>query len=164
MVHKYASFFIQYYGFACTYNNPPAYCYYLQKLLYSPMGKLFILQPNEKSSPPHPLLPPGTGLYALDSSNISLSKSALRAFLNSPHPIETLSDPTAYGSEGTIIRDHDSSNYLKAVNEVIRQRKRLVVRKARKERSHMWPLLSSRSPHAWSHTCYSIEDWQEVTT
>ncbi|KAI3444428.1 hypothetical protein Pfo_001093 [Paulownia fortunei] len=163
-------------AFSCKYPNYVAQvlkrltstfrfhpCLNKNKLLYSPMGKLFILQPNEKSSPSHPLLPAGSGLYTLDSANNSPSKSAVRAFLNSPHPIETLSDPTAYGSEGTIIRDHDSSNYLKAVNEVIRQHTRLVARKARKQRNQMWPLLSSRSPHAWSHTCYDIEDRREVT-
>ncbi|KAK4476349.1 hypothetical protein RD792_015498, partial [Penstemon davidsonii] len=91
------------------------------KLLYTPMGKIFILQPDEKSSPRHPLLPPGSALYTLENTASSLTKRAVKTFLNSPHPIETLSDPTAYGSEGTIIRDHDSSNYLKAVNEVIRQ-------------------------------------------
>ncbi|CAA0838933.1 alpha/beta-Hydrolases superfamily protein [Striga hermonthica] len=130
-------------------------CLNKNKLLYSPMGKIFILQPNEKSSPPHPLLPPGGALYALTNTNVSsLSKSAVRAFMNSPHPIETLSDPAAYGLEGNIVRDHDSSNYLKAVNEVIRQHTRLVVRKAREERNQLWPLLTSRSPHAWSHTCH----------
>ncbi|KAL2478702.1 alpha/beta-hydrolase superfamily protein [Forsythia ovata] len=114
------------------------------------MGKFFILQPDEKSSPPHPLLPSGSALYAFDSTNCSLTKSAFRAFLNSPHPLETLSYPTAYGSEGTIIRDHDSSNYLKAVNEVIRHA-RLVERKASKQTNQLWPLLTSQSPHMWSH-------------
>ncbi|PIN26524.1 hypothetical protein CDL12_00727 [Handroanthus impetiginosus] len=125
-------------------------CLNKNRLLYSPMGKLFILQPNENLSPSHPLLPPGSGLYALDSAKSFLNKNAIRAFLNSPHPIQTLSDPTAYGSDGTIIRDHDSSNYLKAINEVIRQDKRVIVRKTRKQKNQMWPLLSSRSPHAWS--------------
>lgn len=125
------------------------------------MGKIFILQPDEKVSPPHPLLPSGSGLHVLDSTNNSLTKSALRAFLNSPHPIETLSDPIAYGSEGTIIRDHDSSNYLKAVNEVIKQRTRIVVKKARKQRNQLWPLLTSRSPHTWGRS-YNMEDRPEV--
>ncbi|PIN13889.1 hypothetical protein CDL12_13494 [Handroanthus impetiginosus] len=137
-------------------------CLNKNKLLYSPMGKIFILQPDEKLSPPHPLLPQGSALYALDNANSYLTKRAVRAFLNSPHPIETLSDPTAYGSEGTIIRDHDSSNYLKAVNEVIRQHTRLVVRKARKQRNPLWPLLAARSPHAWSHTC-NIEGRAQLT-
>ncbi|KAL3615706.1 hypothetical protein CASFOL_041367 [Castilleja foliolosa] len=134
-----------------TFRSHP--CLNKNKLMYTPMGKIFILQPDEKSSPPHPLLPPGRALYAFNrKNNSSLAKSAIRAFLNSPHPIETLSDPKAYGSEGTILRDHESSNYLKALNEVIRQHTRLVVRKARKQRHQLWPLLTSRLPHAWSHT------------
>lgn len=135
----------------------------MQKLLYSPMGKIFILQPDEKVSPPHPLLPSGSALHVLDNTSTSLAKTALRAFLNSPHPIETLSDPTAYGSEGTIIRDHDSSNYFKAVNEVIRRRTRLV-KNAREERNQLWPLLTSRSPHAWSHTYNTPEVTKELLT
>ncbi|KAM5560592.1 hypothetical protein ABKV19_021649 [Rosa sericea] len=121
-------------------------CLTKNKILYSPMGKLFIVQPDEKSSPPHPLLHSGSSLYALDSTQCGFSSSVLRAFLNSPHPLETLSDPTAYGSEGTILRDHDSSNYLKAVNGVLRLYKRKVVRKARKERNILWPLVILPSP------------------
>ncbi|KAL5989285.1 hypothetical protein ACLOJK_010175 [Asimina triloba] len=136
----------------CLNNNMGGF---VQKLLYSPMGQLFILQPDEKSSPPHPLLPPGSGLYALDSSKGAGSEgsmaSALRVFLNSPHPLETLSDPTAYGSEGSILRDHDSSNYLKAVNGVLRQHTKLVVRKSRKQRLHHWWPLLTMSPPVWSH-------------
>lgn len=123
----------------------------VQKLLYSPLGKLFILQPNEKSSPPHPLIPPGNALYALDKTQCGYSSSALKSFLNCPHPLETLSDPTAYGSDGTILRDHDSSNYLKAMNGVLRQHTRTAFRKARKQRNLLWPLLTSPSPHSWSH-------------
>ncbi|KAJ7962551.1 Lipase [Quillaja saponaria] len=126
-------------------------CLIKNKLLYSPVGKLFILQPDERTSPPHPLLPQGSAIYAVDNTKCGYSPGVLRAFLNQPHPLETLSDPTAYGSEGTILRDHDSSNYLKAVNGVLRQHTKLVVRKVRKERNQMWPLLSSPSPHSWSH-------------
>lgn len=122
----------------------------MQKLLYSPLGKVFILQPDDKSSPPHPLLPPGSALYALDKTKCGFSTSVLRAFLNNPHPLETLSDPTAYGSEGTILRDHDSSNYLKAVNGVLRKHTK-AIRKVRKERNLQWPLLTSPSPRSWSH-------------
>lgn len=121
-----------------------------QKLLYAPLGKIFILQPDEKMSPQHPLLPAGSGLYALENRNRAITAASLRAFLNSPHPVETLSDPTAYGSEGAILRDHDSSNYLKAVNGVIRQQTRQLVKRARKQRNLLWPLLTSQSPHAWS--------------
>lgn len=123
----------------------------MQKLLYSPMGKIFILQPDEKSSPSHPLLPLGNGLYAFNKSQCACPTSAIRAFINNPHPLETLSDPTAYGSEGTILRDHDSSNYLRAVNGVLRQHTKKVLRKARRKRSLIWPLLTSPSPRAWNH-------------
>ncbi|KAI8544979.1 hypothetical protein RHMOL_Rhmol07G0007400 [Rhododendron molle] len=135
-----------------------------EKLLYSPMGKIFILQPDEKSSPPHPLLPSGSAFYAVENTRCSFTQNALKAFLNSPHPLETLSNPTAYGSEGTILRDHDSSNYLKAVNGVIRQHTKTVVRK---QGSLLWPLLTTESPRAWSHE-HNLEEnrvvKQEVMT
>ncbi|KAA8516163.1 hypothetical protein F0562_019342 [Nyssa sinensis] len=126
-------------------------CLNRNKLLYSPMGKIFILQPDQKSSPPHSFLPPGSAIYAVENGQCGSTKSALRAFLNTPHPLETLSDPTAYGSDGTILRDHDSSNYLKAVNGVIRQQTEMGVWKVRKQSSLLWPLLTSQSPHSWSH-------------
>ncbi|OVA01943.1 Lipase [Macleaya cordata] len=153
-------------AFSCNYPNHVAQvlkrlngsfrshpCLNKNKMLYTPLGQLFILQPDEKLSPSHPLLPPGSALYALDKTQCGTHlgiKSALKAFLNSPHPLETLSDPTAYGSEGTILRDHDSSNYLKAMNGVLRQRTKLVVRRSRKERlNHLWPLLTTSQ--SWRH-------------
>ncbi|KAE8703653.1 hypothetical protein F3Y22_tig00110467pilonHSYRG00208 [Hibiscus syriacus] len=127
-------------------------CLLRNKLLYTPLGKLFILQPNEKSSPPHPLIPPGNSLYALDKAHSEYSVKALMAFLNCPHPLDTLSDLTAYGSDGTILRDHDSSNYLKAINGVLRKHKKTVLSHTRiSEGSTVWPLLASPSPHSWSH-------------
>ncbi|KAL6132995.1 hypothetical protein ACLB2K_065232 [Fragaria x ananassa] len=113
-------------------------CLTKNKILYSPMGKLFIVQPDEMSSPPHPLLPLGSALYALDSTQDGFSLSVLMDFLNSPHPLETLSDPTAYGSQGTILRDHDSSNYLKAMNEV------------KDSRDSKEELLNSPPPSSWN--------------
>ncbi|KAI3996440.1 hypothetical protein MKX01_027472 [Papaver californicum] len=134
-----------------TFRSHP--CLNKNKMLYTPLGQLFILQPDEILSPSHPLLPPGGALYALDKTQCGPHlgiKSALKTFLNSPHPLETLSDPTAYGSEGTILRDHDSSNYLKAMNGVLRQRTKLVVRRSRKERlHHLWPLLTTSQ--SWRH-------------
>lgn len=125
---------------------------FMQKLLYSPMGKMFILQPDEKTSPAHPLLPTGCALYALDNTRFGYTPQVLRAFLNQPHPLQTLSAPTTYGSEGTILRDHDSSNYLKALNAVLRRNTKVVVRRVREQRAdHLWPLLISPSPHSWSH-------------
>ncbi|XP_052171688.1 phospholipase A1 PLIP1, chloroplastic [Diospyros lotus] len=133
-------------------------CLNRKKLLYSPMGKLFILQPDEDSSPPHPMLPPGSAFYMLENSRCRFAKSAIRAFLNAPHPLKTLSHPTAYGSEGTIRRDHDSKNYLKAVTSVLRQCPNgIAVRKPTQERSYLLPILTSQSPHAWSHK-HNLED------
>ncbi|XP_050379423.1 phospholipase A1 PLIP1, chloroplastic-like [Argentina anserina] len=108
-------------------------CLTKKKMLYSPMGKLYIIQPGEMSSPPHPLLPLRGDLYALESTKNGFPSRVLRAFLNSPHPLETLSDPRAYGSEGKIGRDHDSSNYLRALNGVLRLYTRSTVRNARKQ-------------------------------
>nr|XP_011466435.1 PREDICTED: uncharacterized protein LOC101303729 isoform X2 [Fragaria vesca subsp. vesca] len=125
-------------------------CLTKNKILYSPMGKLFIVQPDEMSSPPHPLLPLGSALYALNSTRDGFSLSVLMDFLNSPHPLETPSDPTAYGSEGTIIRDHDSSNYLKAMNGIVRLNTR-ILRTARKRSNILWPLLNSPPPSSWNH-------------
>ncbi|KAM1640002.1 hypothetical protein FF1_010054 [Malus domestica] len=147
-------------AFSCNYPNHVATllkllngsfqslpCLIKNNTLYSPIGKLFILQPDKSFSPPHPLLPMGSALYALDNTQSGFSSDIFRAFLNSPHPLETLSDPTAYGSEGTILRDHDSNNYLKAINKILRKHTRTVVRKVRKQRNLLWPLLTSPSPH-----------------
>lgn len=156
-------------AFSCSYPNQVAVllrrlpgsfrshpCLIRNKLLYSPLGKMFILQPDEKSSPPHPLLPPESALFFLDKDRCRYSKNAVRAFLNRPHPLDTLSDPTAYGSKGTILRDHDSSNYLKAINGVLRQQTRMTDKRVRilTPRNQMWPLLTSPSPHLWSHQSY----------
>ncbi|XP_010559128.1 PREDICTED: uncharacterized protein LOC104827627 isoform X2 [Tarenaya hassleriana] len=113
-----------------------------KSLLYSPLGKVFILQPSERVSPPHPWLPPGNGLYVLDKSHHAYSSASLREFLSRPHPLETLSHPGAYGSDGSVLRDHYSSNYVKAMNGVLRQHTKLVVRRVRKRRRQtMWPAL-----------------------
>ncbi|KAJ6795233.1 Uncharacterized protein M6B38_227640 [Iris pallida] len=166
-------------AFSCNYPNHVAQvlkrlngafrshpCLNNEKLLYSPLGKLFILQPDDKTSPPHPLLPTGAALYALQGkegtgASKSGSAGALRAFINLPHPLETLSDPTAYGSDGTILRDHDSSNYLKAVNGLLRQHTKSFVRKSRRQRlNHWWPLLTSArtSEGSWTgHRESSLE-------
>ncbi|KAE8700990.1 hypothetical protein F3Y22_tig00110549pilonHSYRG00065 [Hibiscus syriacus] len=93
------------------------------KLLYTPLGKLFILQPSEKSSPPHPLIPPGNALYTLDKTHTEYSVKALKAFLNCPHPLDTLSDLTPMA-----LTNHAKISEVRVV----------------------WPLLASRSPHSWS--------------
>ncbi|KAK9743145.1 hypothetical protein RND81_03G220100 [Saponaria officinalis] len=125
-------------------------CLNKHKMLYSPVGQIFIIQPSEKLSPPHPMLPPGCGLYAFDNAQRATSTIALRTFMNTPHPLETLSDPKAYGSEGTIIRDHDSKNYTKAVNDILKQYRKFAFRKVRKERHLEWPLIAYPPHHAWT--------------
>ncbi|KAL8192601.1 hypothetical protein R6Q57_027786 [Mikania cordata] len=150
-------------AFSCNYPNHVAQllkrlcrpfcthpCLNKNSFLYTPLGKMFILQPDEKSSPHHPLLPPGSALYAMENTQHALTKTTIRAFLNSPHPIETLRHPTAYGSDGTILRDHDSSNYLKAINGIIRQQTKPFIRKHKEQGNLLWPLLTSQSPHYWS--------------
>ncbi|KAK7284592.1 hypothetical protein RJT34_19341 [Clitoria ternatea] len=126
-------------------------CLNNQKLLYAPMGELVILQPDDKFSPSHHLLPSGSGLYVL-SGEVSESKDTQKqiqgaqlALMNSPHPLEILSDRSAYGSGGTIQRDHDMNSYLKSVRTVIRQELNQI-RKARREqrRKVWWPLLVPR--------------------
>ncbi|KAL5791918.1 hypothetical protein ACOSP7_000512 [Xanthoceras sorbifolium] len=129
-----------------NFRNHP--CLNNQKLLYAPMGELLILQPEEKFSPQHPLLPSGSGLYFLSCPLLDTNdaEKQLRAaqlfFLNSPHPLEILSDRSSYGSEGTIQRDHDVNSYLKSVRGVIRQELNRI-RKARREhrRKLWWPLV-----------------------
>lgn len=121
-----------------------------QKLLYTPMGELLILQPDETFSPNHDLLPPGTGLYLLASSDIAEAEKKVRAaqavFLNSPHPLEILSDTSAYGSEGSIQRDHDMLSYLKSVRNVIRHELNQVRKARREERWRVWwPVVAPMS-------------------
>lgn len=113
------------------------------------MGELLILQPDEKFSPHHPLLPSGSGLYFLNCSFLEMGdedekqlRAAQMVFLNSPHPLEILSDRSAYGSEGTIQRDHDMNSYLRSVQSVIRLELNRM-RKAKRDhrRKFWWPLV-----------------------
>ncbi|CAI9767851.1 unnamed protein product [Fraxinus pennsylvanica] len=136
-----------------NFRNHP--CLNKQKLLYDPMGEFIILQPEEKFSPNHHLLPSGSGIYLLSCPVTDASKAAKQiqvaraAFLNSPHPLEILSDRSAYGSEGTIMRDHDMNTYLKSLRNVIR-RDLNRIRKSRREhrRKVWWPLVTPRGFNA----------------
>ncbi|XP_058076534.1 phospholipase A1 PLIP2, chloroplastic-like [Magnolia sinica] len=136
-----------------NFRNHP--CLKNQKLLYAPMGELLILQPDENFSPQHHLLPSGSGLYLLghpvsNSADLARQLQAAQAvFLNSPHPLEILSDPSAYGSDGAIYRDHDMNSYLRSVRGVIRQELKHI-RKAKREqrRKAWWPLVASQGLHA----------------
>ncbi|GAB2298368.1 hypothetical protein Dimus_032434 [Dionaea muscipula] len=132
-----------------NFRNHP--CLKSQKLLYAPMGEFLILQPDGNFSPPHDLLPSGSGLYLLCSTVADAKEAekqlrvAKNVFLNTPHPLEILSDRSAYGNGGTIQRDHDMNSYLRCVRGVIRQELKRI-RKAEREhrRKFWWPLVA---PH-----------------
>jgi len=108
------------------------------------MGEVFILQPDEKLSPHHHLLPAGSGLYliggqAVDSdTSPTVLRSALSAFFNSPHPLEILRDAGAYGPKGTVYRDHDVHSYLRSIRAVLRKEMR--AEKERRRRLLRWPI------------------------
>ncbi|XP_045812827.1 phospholipase A1 PLIP2, chloroplastic [Trifolium pratense] len=132
-----------------NFRNHP--CLNNQKLLYTPMGELLILQPDEKFSPSHDLLPQGSGLYLLccplsEPNDIDKKlRAAQLMFLNTPHPLEILSDRSAYGSGGNIQRDHDMSSYLKTVRSVIRQELNQIRKSMREKRRKVWwPLVLPR--------------------
>ncbi|KAI5000739.1 phospholipase A1 PLIP1, chloroplastic-like [Hordeum vulgare subsp. vulgare] len=119
-------------------------CLNSQKVLYTPMGTTYILQPDGKASPHHPFLPEGAALFRVvnpeqraepSGSGRAVVASALRAFLNSPHPLETLSDLSAYGSEGAILRDHESGNYFRALYALTK-----VAPRRRKQPEIVWRL------------------------
>ncbi|KAK1385073.1 phospholipase A1 PLIP2, chloroplastic [Heracleum sosnowskyi] len=132
-----------------NFRNHP--CLKSQGLLYAPMGEFVILQPDEKFSPHHDLLPSGSGLYILSCpiSDVMEAEKHIRAaqslFMNSPHPLEMLRDRSSYGSKGTILRDHDMRSYLKSVRDVIRQELKKV-RKAQRVHRHKvwWPFVATR--------------------
>lgn len=132
-------------------------CLNNQNFLYAPMGQFLILQPDEKFSPRHDLLPSGSGLYLLSCSISDVQEAekqiqaAKAAFLNSPHPLEILSDRAAYGNEGTILRDHDMNSYMRSVRIVIRQELNSLRKARRKHRRRVWwPLVASWGMNASS--------------
>ncbi|KAI3952539.1 hypothetical protein MKW92_002318 [Papaver armeniacum] len=132
-----------------NFRNHP--CLKNRKMLYTPMGEILILQPEEKFSPHHELLPSGSGLYLLSCplSHLKNKEKQLRAaqavFFNSPHPLEILSDRAAYGSDGTIYRDHDMYSYLRSVLGVIRLELNQIRKVKRKNRREVWwPIVTPR--------------------
>lgn len=130
-------------------------CLNNQKLLYAPMGQIHILQPDPSAAPGHPLLPDGHGLYMLKHSlnGDELDKAielraAQRAFLNMPHPLDILGDPSAYGFDGTVSRDHDPRSYTKAVHSVLKHKVKRLRRVQREQRRQlMWPSVIGGSSH-----------------
>ncbi|KAI3991256.1 hypothetical protein MKX01_022477 [Papaver californicum] len=132
-----------------NFRNHP--CLKSRKMLYTPMGEILILQPEEQFSPHHELLPSGSGLYLLSCplSHLKDKEKQLRAaqavFFNSPHPLEILSDRSAYGSDGTIYRDHDMYSYLRSVLGVIRLELNQIRKLKRKSRREVWwPIVTPR--------------------
>lgn len=132
-----------------NFRNHP--CLKNRKMLYTPMGEILILQPEEKFSPHHELLPSGSGLYLLSCPLSHLKdkekqlRSAQAVFFNSPHPLEILSDRAAYGSDGTIYRDHDMYSYLRSVLGVIRLEHNQIRKVKRKNRREVWwPIVTPR--------------------
>ncbi|KAI4304533.1 hypothetical protein MLD38_040029 [Melastoma candidum] len=131
------------------FRNHP--CLDNEKLLYAPMGELLILQPDADFSPHHHLLPLGSGLYVLTCQLPDVIdpekhlRAAQKVFLSSPHPLEILSDRAAYGSGGTIQRDHDMNSYVRCVRGVIREELNRVRRAKREERRKFWwPIIAPR--------------------
>ncbi|KAL5700936.1 hypothetical protein ACHQM5_026326 [Ranunculus cassubicifolius] len=129
-------------------------CLKSQKVLYAPMGDILILQPEEKFSPHHHLLPSGSGLYLLTrpiSNSVDPEKhlrAAKAVFFNSPHPLEILSDRSAYGSDGTIYRDHDMHSYFKCVLGVIRLELNQIRKTKREHRRKVWwPRVAPQDIH-----------------
>lgn len=113
-------------------------CLKKQKLLYAPMGVMRVVQPPPTQAPGHPFLPTGSGMYDIchpssitDSQHLVELRSAQRAFLNNPHPLDILRDRTSYGPAGSISRDHDPRSYAKAVNFVLRQELRKTEKRTR---------------------------------
>ncbi|KAJ7517205.1 hypothetical protein O6H91_21G014500 [Diphasiastrum complanatum] len=140
-----------------TFRDHP--CLMRQRLLYAPMGQYLLLQPDREQAPPHPFLPRGSGFYLLrnpGSSDCSLSDSKLfeqkvalraaqRAFFNAPHPLQILSDPGAYGPDGSISRDHDARSYVKALSAVLRLELKRSRHIRREQRRHFWwPLVAAK--------------------
>ncbi|MCO5553085.1 hypothetical protein L7F22_006606 [Adiantum nelumboides] len=129
-------------------------CLNNQKLLYAPMGQIYILQPEATAAPFHPLLPESHGLYSIkhqfngdDLEKAIELRAAQRAFLNLPHPLDILSDPGAYGFDGTVSRDHDPRSYTKAMQSVSKHKvKRLRHAQRERRRQLMWPsVIAGRS-------------------
>ncbi|KAI4301483.1 hypothetical protein L6164_034759 [Bauhinia variegata] len=144
-------------AFSCNYNPVAGFlkainrkfrshpCLNNQKILFGPMGELLILQPDEKFSPEHHLLPSGSGLYLLSEDSNNADKhlhTALLLFMNTPHPLEILKHTSAYGSGGTIQRDHDMNSYFKSLRTVIRQQLNSIRKASREHRRKVWwPLV-----------------------
>jgi len=75
-------------------------------------------------------------------------KRAQLAFLNSPHPLNLLADPGAYGPEGSISRHHNPDNYARALHNVRRKMGRRR-RRLRHRRGVLDTLVPPTHPDHW---------------
>ena len=131
-----------------------------RRVMYTPAGETYVLQPSTANAPQHPLLPDGLGIYRMrdppawerfgkkmqggfwrpgaeDTDRPSYVKSsssvsgyrfryastvseALFGLLNTPHPLDILADPNAYGPKGKISLYHNPYNYTSTLNDIIR--------------------------------------------
>ena len=116
-----------------------------KRVMFNTIGQTLVLQPDEKarfvnSEGYHQLLPQKPGIFALkyltqhkysnltqekgpDSVSIlSSPEEAYWELMNSPHPLDILGDPGAYGDSGSISRYHNPDNYTRALGGVLRAR------------------------------------------
>ena len=148
-----------------NFKNVPSFAN--QRELYNSIGQLLILQPEAQQAPGHPLLPSGSGLYMLEQpgkNNITTNtsqqeshcntktkqvQSAEKSFLNTPHPLEIISDPTSFSSTGAICRDHDPRSYRRAVNHVLKQTVQSLPRRKAMELKHLEASERSQGLVVW---------------
>ena len=139
-----------------------------RRVMYTPVGETYVLQPSTANAPQHPLLPDGLGIYRMrdppawesfgkrvisgggglwrrggeeeeeepsyvrSSSSVSgyrfrcasTLSEALFGLLNTPHPLDILADPNAYGPRGKISLYHNPYNYTSVLNACFAKQRR----------------------------------------
>eukprot|EP00879_Flechtneria_rotunda_P005133 GHRR01005415.1.p1 GENE.GHRR01005415.1~~GHRR01005415.1.p1 ORF type:complete len:719 (+),score=230.97 GHRR01005415.1:657-2813(+) len=85
------------------------------KLLDKPMLSNFVTAPRLRAKSFRNGVPLGRPA--------SSKEEVLAAIMDCPHPLETLSDPGAYGPNGSISRYHNPDNYCKALGRVLADRR-----------------------------------------
>ena len=75
---------------------------------------------------------------------------AIMELLDHPHPLDTLSEVTAYGPDGAISRYHNPANYTRALGGVLRARKKAW-------RPLLAPSLAAEAPQKGTQGSLGIE-------